>query len=1030
MSKFECGSVARFAAAAGLGLTLALGAAPVVAVAEGAGGSTYEPHVSPKGQEPSGEGIDNDAGVTPSSETAVVTDAVATVTAVDGTVTGYETLSKALSNAPAGSAVTLQEDVELTSTVKTVNFGVTVDLNGHNVSSSATSAVIQLNTNYGNKPVEGLPTTMSLINSVPGKGGVVSGQLPLSAKPGDSTYSLGVEIGEGVTLSPTDSNANAIKLESSAYLLYSEQTASYFKNGGFRVAAEGGDRIYGSYANAAGVPVDGVVTLLNDYTGNEQIKSGGHSSTLDLAGHTYTYTGTSSIVDINYDGAALTITDGALKASNACDGITMVYPGSSVTLDGVSVEVPGGSYGIVTNGTNVNNAITLRNSSLAVANGAGIYFPSTGHVLIDNSSITAKYTGVQICAGSLKVQGDQTSITVTGTPVNKEEDDGVIADGAAVSVVDRAGYQELGTVSIVGGTFKSAEGVDAIKAYSFSNDNKYEADWPGAGTVVAVSGGSFSSAVPEDLCADGLEPVDDGNGGHTVGIAEKNVATVSDSEGNIVAAYESIQDALASAVEGQVVTLLGDVDVDSQIRVVTQGVTIDGDGHKVTYVGDEPSDGTYAFEGGLLDVAADDVTISNLTIVTRDNVKHGVQFYESEGGALSGCTVDGGRYTSVIVNGSKVTISDCTLNPSDGAYANIEYAMGQNVTTIPEITVNNLTLGRATHEIWVDGDTVTRVQSAIGGGATADDVMNKVDESFVNLGKADVRIDVAVDNGFKTIVVEGVREDIPSTPSGDKVTVAETEGGKVVVSPSRADKGDTVTITATPEEGQEVREVEVVDEDGNEVQVKDGEKDGEFVFTMPDGAVTVTVTFGCDGGELCPTHGFGDVDQGAWYHDAVDWAVENGVLNGYGEGGTSLGPVADVTRAEMAQMLWNRAGRPEAEADLSAFTDVAADGWYAPALEWCVSEGIFSGYGDTFGTERTISREEAATVLWRVAGSPEADADLSGYGDASKVSDYATGAIEWAVSEGVLTGKGDVALDPQAGCTRGEVAAMMMRMAQ
>ncbi|WP_083526874.1 S-layer homology domain-containing protein [Thermophilibacter mediterraneus] len=271
---------------------------------------------------------------------------------------------------------------------------------------------------------------------------------------------------------------------------------------------------------------------------------------------------------------------------------------------------------------------------------------------------------------------------------------------------------------------------------------------------------------------------------------------------------------------------------------------------------------------------------------------------------------------------------------------------------------------------------------------------------------------------------------VPPVVTGDRVNVAETDGGKVSVTPTRADEGDEVTIAATPDEGQEVREVTVTDEDGESVTVKAGKKDGEYVFEMPGSAVTVTVTFGCDGGELCPTHGFNDVDQDAWYHDAVDWAVTEGVLNGYGDGGTSLGPVANVTRAEMAQMLWNQAGRPEADADLSGFTDVSADGWYADALAWCLDEGLFSGYGDTFGTERVISREEAATVLWRLSGSPEADADLSGYGDASSVSDYATGAIEWAVSTGVLTGKGDVALDPQAGCTRGEVAAMMMRMAK
>ena len=295
---------------------------------------------------------------------------------------------------------------------------------------------------------------------------------------------------------------------------------------------------------------------------------------------------------------------------------------------------------------------------------------------------------------------------------------------------------------------------------------------------------------------------------------------------------------------------------------------------------------------------------------------------------------------------------------------------------------------------------------------------------------SDLQPGLSVSYNKETGEYEVVRPYVPPVVTGDRVNVAETDGGKVTVTPTRADEGDEVTITATPDEGQEVRSVSVVDADGKSVEVRAGEKDGEYVFTMPDGAVTVTVAFGCDGGELCPTHGFNDVDQSAWYHDAVDWAVENGVLNGYGEGGESLGPVADVTRAEMAQMLWNRAGRPGAEADLSGFTDVASDGWYAPALEWCVSEGIFSGYGDTFGTERTISREEAVTVLWRLSGSPEADADLSGYGDASSVSDYAAGAVEWAVSTGVLTGKGGVALDPQAGCTRGEVAAMMMRMAE
>lgn len=271
---------------------------------------------------------------------------------------------------------------------------------------------------------------------------------------------------------------------------------------------------------------------------------------------------------------------------------------------------------------------------------------------------------------------------------------------------------------------------------------------------------------------------------------------------------------------------------------------------------------------------------------------------------------------------------------------------------------------------------------------------------------------------------------IPYVPDpGHDVEVTEPEHGTVAIDPERAEEGEEVTVTPTPDEGFEVGDVTVTDEGGEPVEVT-GNADGTWSFVMPDDEVTVTVTFRCDGGELCPTNGFTDVDQSAWYHDAVDWAVVSGVLNGYGEGGTSLGPVAPITRAEMAQVLYNQAGRPDADAGLLDFTDVEADGWYADAVAWCLSEGLFQGYGDTFGTERVISREEAVMVLWRAAGAPGSEADLSGFDDAADVSPFAETAMRWAVETGTLTGKGGVALDPQGGCTRGEVAAMLMRLAE
>lgn len=282
-------------------------------------------------------------------------------------------------------------------------------------------------------------------------------------------------------------------------------------------------------------------------------------------------------------------------------------------------------------------------------------------------------------------------------------------------------------------------------------------------------------------------------------------------------------------------------------------------------------------------------------------------------------------------------------------------------------------------------------------------------------------------------IVCGARQPGQVTPPSDPTyppEVEEGEGGTVEVTPERPHEGDKVTIAPDPDDGQVVDEIVVIGDDGEPIDVVDN-GDGTWSFEQPGGKVTITVTFRCDGGELCPTRGFLDVDQSQWYHAAADWAVTEGVLNGYGDGGELLGPLNTITRAEMAQVLWNRAGRPEATADLSQFSDVDPDAWYADAVAWCLSEGIFRGYGDTFGTERPISREEVATVLWRLSGSPEPSTDLSSFSDSGYVSGYATDALSWAVESGVVTGKDDGAkLDPQGVCTRAEAAAMLMRMGE
>lgn len=257
--------------------------------------------------------------------------------------------------------------------------------------------------------------------------------------------------------------------------------------------------------------------------------------------------------------------------------------------------------------------------------------------------------------------------------------------------------------------------------------------------------------------------------------------------------------------------------------------------------------------------------------------------------------------------------------------------------------------------------------------------------------------------------------------------VDDPDNGSVTVTPSRPHAGDEVTVTPEPDEGFEVGGVAVTDKDGEPVEVTDN-GDGTWTFVQPAGSVTVAVTFACDGGKLCPTAGFADVDQSQWYHDAVDWAVTTGAMTGYGDGSGLFGPAAPLTRAEMATVLWRLAGEPEAASELPP--DCDASEWYATPVSWALETGAFSGYGDgTFGPANPLTREQAATVLWRLAGSPEVEADLSGYTDAGDVSGWALDAVRWAVTEGVLRGQGDGdRMGPQGTCSRAELCALMMRM--
>ena len=237
------------------------------------------------------------------------------------------------------------------------------------------------------------------------------------------------------------------------------------------------------------------------------------------------------------------------------------------------------------------------------------------------------------------------------------------------------------------------------------------------------------------------------------------------------------------------------------------------------------------------------------------------------------------------------------------------------------------------------------------------------------------------------------------------------EGGKAKTNLSNASAGTTITVTATPDNGYELAYITV-----------DGKRIDGTTFKMPDHDVTVRVYF-TNGG-----FPFTDVASGAWYYDAVSYVYANGLMDG--TSATTFEPNANMTRAMLVTILWRMEGEPVVNY-IMPFTDVDGGAWYAEAVRWASSEGIVEGVSDTsFAPNAEITREQLAAILWRYAGEPATAANLAGYADGASVSAYAVDAMRWCVEHGIITGTTAATLEPQGTATRAQAAAMLMRFAE
>lgn len=499
--------------------------------------------------------------------------------------------------------------------------------------------------------------------------------------------------------------------------------------------------------------------------------------------------------------------------------------------------------------------------------------------------------------------------------------------------------------------------------------------------------------------------------------------------------YPTLADALNHVAEGETIKLLANATVSSAIVINAKNVTIDGDKHEINVIAN--------IADNLITAIADGFTLQNVTINTNGKVtKSAVHFYNTTNGNITGAAINGGGYTSILVNGAEVTVKDSTLNPDKGAYANIEYGAGPAVTIVPKLVVDNVSGNLEIPLVYAEQSTIDKIKtldasmtdaSAIdktyviganlqvgneeaetytitfnpNGGTLADDEKEATTNEHGKLDKDNLptpersrhRFDgwFTEANGGTEVDENTVFESDTTiyahwtrTSSGGGsshrydgyITIIDSKNGDVSVSDTWADEDDKITLTITPDKGYEVDKIEIVDDEGDKIDAKKVEdKDNKYTFRMANCDVTVTVTFKEEGKTTEDT----DKEE-----DKDDETTENTGLN---------------------------------------FTDVSASDWFFKGVEYVVDKGIMSGVSENqFDPSGKLTRAMLVQMLYNMESRPACDA-ANAFIDVP-VGQWYTDAVIWANDAKIVSGMGEGLFAPNMEITREQMVAMLYNYAK
>ena len=762
---------------------------------------------------------------------------------------------------------------------------------------------------------------------------------------------------------------------------------------------------------------------------------------------TITLAGTNTIEDVStgifvlahssYTGdASLTITgSGSLTASGNINGINVQSNSGDATLTIQSADVTltsNSGNGVTVQAGSTNSSgehtitLSVEGGSLTASGSTGISFDSassytvsaTNLTVSNNAIVRANYVGSNISnvdlqigkgnnsSGGIVFDGNQGtvygSVELQDNLTIDDDENLTIGEDASLTIPDDKTLTNKGEVTTTdGGTLTNNGTIDnsgtlpsniggnappSITTTSLADgaeNTAYTATLAasGTGTITWSNSGNLPAGLTLDENTGVISgtPTADGTFNFTVkatntgGSDSKSLSITIDAQTNVPVTGVSLNTSTLNLIEGGTGTLIATVLPDNATN------------KKVTWSSNAPGVATVDSSGKVTAVAPGTATI---TVTTED------------GNKTATC--------AVTVTAATVPVTGVTLSQTQASlYCNR--------------TPNTLAL---TARVAPDNATNKAVNWTSSDSAVATVDQNGV-VTAVAPGTAVITATAADGRGASASCTVTVSSYLPPANPNYRITVEATQGGTVTADPTAAKAGATVTLTPAPDRGYQVGSVAVTDRFGDPVAVTE-QADGTYTFVMPNGQVTVTVTFA---EAPLPFH---DVTEGDWFYDAVRYAYETGLMDGVGD--NLFAPNSQTTRAQLVTILYRLAGEPEPGGD-SGFSDVAAGTWYTDAVVWAAENGIVNGTTDaTFAPGEDITREQLVTVLYRYAESKgydvSASADLSGYPDADQIQSYAAESVAWAVAEGLIQGFEDNTLRPAGNATRAQIATILMRFCE